>query len=422
MLLNLYTVKPFESFTPISASERNCKQRDSETDVVSPVSSNAIEKEATVEAARSTKELCDEKYPLNFSGNNAVFDVTKNAIDDDGICFPFSPDSSIISVNIEGHEFPSLVDTGAAVTAVNANVWNKYLSNAYSLSSSDSGVVTTVNGFPLKNLGKALVKFVIQSQVFPCEAHVIEDLTYDIILGRDFLQKFSSSIDFDKAKIELSRPENPLPFSDIEAVSDDYSANDTAFVCSVHADFSFVIPPASEMVVPGKLNCLPQRPDAIGFVSPRSSLPEKYSIFGASELVRVSDDGTIPIRMINPSAQPVKIYRRTRLGDFEEIDSSIGTLELNSLEHSGSSPSPTTGGSHHDYSNLPDMSDSSLSDGDKIKFRDLFNRYRDVFAFSDNQLSRTSLVQHTIDAGNACPLSKGLIEQLLKISGKMIAK
>ena len=114
--------------------------------------------------------------------------------------------------------------------------------------SSDSGIVTTVNGFPLKSLGKTLVKFVIQSQVFPCEAHVIEGLTYDVILGRDFLQKCSSNIDFDKARIELSHPENPLPFSGMEAaVSDDYSANDTAFVCSAHAHFSSVIPPELDL-------------------------------------------------------------------------------------------------------------------------------------------------------------------------------
>ena len=141
-------------------------------------------------------------------------------------------------------------------------------------------------------------------------------------------------------------------------------------------------------------------------MSPRSSLPEKYSIFGASELVRVSDVGTIPIRMVNPSAQPVKIYRITRLGDFEVVDSSIETFELNSLEHSDSSPSPTTGGSHHDYSDLPDFSDSALSDGDKIKFRDLFNRYRDVFAFSNNQLGRTFLVHHSIDTGDALPIKQ----------------
>ncbi|KAL9979865.1 hypothetical protein ACROYT_G017589 [Oculina patagonica] len=400
-------IESCESFTPIGASEANGKQEDGETDLLSRVIRNTVENGPTIEAARDTTKSCDDKCPLAFGDSNAVFHVTNNAID--GICFSFSPDSSIISVGIEGHEFPSLVDTGAAVTAVNVNVWNKYLKNTHSnLSSSNSEIVTTVNGCPLKLLGKALVKFVIHSEVFIFEAHVIEGLNYDIILGRDFLQKFSSKIDFDKAKIEFSQQEDPLPFHDIKEDVDDCSTMDTSFVCSVHADFSFIVPPESEIVVPGKLNCLPQRANATGLVSPRQTLPEKYSIFGASELVCVSDDGTIPIRMImiNPTAKPIKIYRRTRLGDFEEVDSSIGTFELNSMQHSNSSPSSTTDNSQRDYSDLPDLSDSALSDSDKVKFKDLFAKYRDVFAFSDDQLGRTSLVQHTIDTGDASPIKQ----------------
>lgn len=38
--------------------------------------------------------------------------------------------------------------------------------------------------------------------------------------------------------------------------------------------------------------------------------------------------------------------------------------------------------------------------------KDLFNNYRDVFAFSDDQLGRTSLVQHTIDTGDAKPIKQ----------------
>ena len=42
-------------------------------------------------------------------------------------------------------------------------------------------------------------------------------------------------------------------------------------VCSVHADFSFVIPPQSEVVVSAKLDSVPQKSNATGIVAPRSS-------------------------------------------------------------------------------------------------------------------------------------------------------
>ena len=42
----------------------------------------------------------------------------------------------------------------------------------------------------------------------------------------------------------------------------------------------------------------------------------------------------------------------------------------------------------------------------KLNFKDLFDKYHDVFAFSDDQLGRTSLVQHTIDTGDAVPIKQ----------------
>ena len=65
-----------------------------------------------------------------------------------------------------------------------------------------------------------------------------------------------------------------------------------------------------------------------GLVVPRNDLPHRYSIFGASELVKVTEDGTLPVRMVNPSARPVKIFRKIRLGDFESVDDRIETFQL----------------------------------------------------------------------------------------------
>ena len=61
---------------------------------------------------------------------------------------------------------------------------------------------------------------------------------------------------------------------------------------------------------------------------------------------------------------------------------------------------------HHDYSDLPDLSDSILNDDDRNKFRELFRCYRDVFAFTGDQLGKSSLVQHVIDTGDAMPIKQ----------------
>ena len=52
------------------------------------------------------------------------------------------------------------------------------------------------------------------------------------------------------------------------------------------------------------------------------------------------------------------------------------------------------------------MSNSILNDDEKVKFKNLFNKYRNVFAFPGDQLGRTSLVQHVIDTGDAMPIKQ----------------
>ena len=320
---------------------------------------------------------------------------------DSNISPPFVTGSSTLPVSIEGHNFYCLIDSGAAVTAVSAKVWRKYLCHPYPrLDRPDSESVTTVNGSCLTILGKSPMKFVIDSHEFPFEARVIENLSYDVILGRDFLKEFCFRVDFENGSVNFPFEPDPLPFKGVH-LNDDSDLTDKAFISSVHASRTFVIPPQSEILVSGELNSLPSAVGINGMIIPKSDLCHRYSVFGASELVSVADDGMIPIRLVNPSFQPVKIYRRTRLPDFEEVDQNVATFELNATEKI-EEPSNYEQLEKHDYSQLPDLSDSILSTDDKVKFRDLFVKYRDVFAL----LGRTSLVQHVIDTGDATPIKQ----------------
>ena len=227
--------------------------------------------------------------------------------------YPFKGDSFDISVTIEDFKFPALIDTGAAVTAISSKVWDKYLGHKNCcLDSSSTTCVTSVTGSPLSVLGKVWLNFVIKSDVFPFEAHVIKDLTHDVVLGRDFLQKYCSIINFMENVIEFSHPEDPLPFAD--SFGDDLDAEGfDNCVLSVHADNSFTVLAHSEVVVAGRLSSMPEGVNTsasaiYGLVTPESDLPHRYSVFGASERVKVSSDVTFPVRMANPSAQPVKIF------------------------------------------------------------------------------------------------------------------
>ena len=58
--------------------------------------------------------------------------------------------------------------------------------------------VTTVNGSLLTTMEKTSMEFVIiDSRVFTCEVCMIEDLSFDVIPGGDFLQRFCFKVDFE---------------------------------------------------------------------------------------------------------------------------------------------------------------------------------------------------------------------------------
>ena len=80
---------------------------------------------------------------------------------------PFQRDNFNVTVTIEGNSYHALLDTGAAVTAISSQVWDKYLSHKNCcLDSSSTSCVTTVSGSPLSVLGKVWLNFVVKSDVF----------------------------------------------------------------------------------------------------------------------------------------------------------------------------------------------------------------------------------------------------------------
>ena len=93
------------------------------------------------------------------------------------------------------------------------------------------------------------------------------------------------------------------------------------------------------------------------------------------------------------------------MADFERDDNNLAAYEIGKnppsldtqLNSSDDRQQPK------DYSGFPDLSNSILNDNEKVKFKNMFNKYRNIFAFPGDHLGRTSHVQHVIDTGDAMP-------------------
>ena len=89
-----------------------------------------------------------------------------------------------------------LIDTGANVTAIRADVWRRIPAIA-KLSPSPTAINTikAVRGAEIPVLGQLEIPFEIDTHTYNFRALVIECLTYEALLGRDFLECYNAKID-----------------------------------------------------------------------------------------------------------------------------------------------------------------------------------------------------------------------------------
>ena len=165
--------------------------------------------------------------------------------------------------------------------------------------------------------------FHINLRSYPFKALIIDAMAYDAILGCNFLEFYKAKIDLEHHTLALEN--EPFLFENL--VTDKPVEGSTPFSCAVHAESSFIIPPQFEILVPGTLGSTCPV-DSTGFIDTRAELAERYHILGAAQLVKVSSSQTVPIRLLNPTNQPVRIYRRTRLAQFSVADVRLSTVRL----------------------------------------------------------------------------------------------
>ena len=97
---------------------------------------------------------------------------------------------------IAGQVVQLLVDTGACVSAIDEQLVTKIYGHfPPKMSKGSLSSVQTVSGERVSVLGKITIPLQLQGREYICEFHIMQNLAYDAILGRDFLQKNGALID-----------------------------------------------------------------------------------------------------------------------------------------------------------------------------------------------------------------------------------
>jgi len=180
---------------------------------------------------KSTKitEETDTDSPTNGCYDNCPSNSEINAIN-------FTKDTLNVTIKgkIADKTYNFLIDSGATHTIVHSKVFNEFKDILKCQTHTAS--LKSVNGNELYIQGQTVVPFEIDGQIYQFNAFIVDNITYDIILGTDFLEHFNAVVDFNNKSLSFS---NDIPSEPV------YLHNDS----TIHADQTYILPPQSEFII-----------------------------------------------------------------------------------------------------------------------------------------------------------------------------
>ena len=111
---------------------------------------------------------------------------------------------------IYGTSINLLFDSGSVTTLMDEKIYRQKMKQIGSLRKSKDFLVG-VGGADLNVLGEANVEIMIDGVVLPTRVKVVQDLAYDIIIGRDFMDKYEVNILFGSNMIHIKEARLHVP-------------------------------------------------------------------------------------------------------------------------------------------------------------------------------------------------------------------
>lgn len=294
--------------------------------------------------------------------------------------------TNVIDVLVDGVRTYALVDTGAAVSVMDAKLC-RFLRK----------VTTPIAGLALRTAGAQRIhpiaactaRVLIEDVVYAVEFIVISSCSHEVILGWDFLARHDAVIHCARAELELS------PISDMTL------ADNASFANKLLVRHDTNVPPNSSVIVSMHCSSLS---DAIALLSPSGHFYTRKGLLLPFATVNVKQ-GSTAIFVCNPFSYPVMLLQGECLGHVEVIDA----VQITDVPEDTSCASYNTLGSLSTSDPLPTgVFDSSIADGltppQRSQLLRILEEFRSSFDVGQPSLGRASAVTHHIDTGSQPPL------------------
>ena len=96
-----------------------------------------------------------------------------------------------------------LVDTGAGVSLLRGDVWEKAVPNSSAYALQGACRLVGVDGIPIKVCGAASVNVTVEGHTLSHQFIVADHITAEAILGMDFLEKNECILDLCKGRLSI---------------------------------------------------------------------------------------------------------------------------------------------------------------------------------------------------------------------------
>ena len=270
-----------------------------------------------------------------------------------------------------------LLDSGAALSVIRNDALDDRSRKSLTATSKTA---IGANGLPLKVMGQVNIDVSLGRFRAAHTFIVVKDLTFECILGVDFLRSNKAVMDFRTNTLHLGNESVMVP------TQEETSSNGKSSI-TVHASEDTEIPGRSVRVVVATLKeefCIPAELD--GMIEPAVKLPKHLGV--ARSLGHVSSDGSIMVQVMNVSPCAVKVYRGVQLGVF------VPQNDLLLLENSNMAA--LVSGDSKSAGVKLNLDCSEVSEKEKQKLRNLLDKFGDLFVSENGELGRTSVVKHSI--------------------------
>ena len=327
--------------------------------------------------------------------------------------------SAVIPAKIAQEQCKVLVDTGASRCCIREDYFNKIPGTSLSLL---KGVrIRSATGRDLQTLGRAECTFTLGGRDYKMEFIVCKNLRRPAILGLDFLRQNRIGTTWTPTgTFALQRGEEIL----VESIEVCFENTNPMITAYRH----YTVPARSIMIVTAKANMQLQDQGRVFEVNATPSFMDKHPSMITLPVLHKTDQETrenVPYLLINLSMEDEEIEKGEELAvmrvcpyQLNEIEAEqTDEEEINNIEEDKifeqcdmfddktevdkkfiTSPAQIESQRKVKLQNAP------ITDEDRSNFKELCNKYTDIFSRSSEDIGHTPLLKMDIDTGDSPPV------------------